>query len=153
MKTFRGKRAPTGCSVTVTLSNGDVCAVPPRLDLGNHSPTGFEWGYGGSGPAQLALALLAHVLGNERRALGLYQDFKWAVVANLPSSGWELTEDEILAKVRELIDGEWGDTEPCTHENLGEDLDPDEWNSLRHLAYLSCPDCGASVQLTGPWKP
>ncbi len=31
----------------------------PRLDLANHSPDGFSWGYGGSGPAQLALAILA----------------------------------------------------------------------------------------------
>jgi len=28
----------------------------PRSDLRNHSPNGFEWGYSGSGPAQLALA-------------------------------------------------------------------------------------------------
>ena len=34
-----------------------------RRDLWNHSPTGFEWGYCGSGPAQLALALLADHLG------------------------------------------------------------------------------------------
>lgn len=33
--------------------------LDPRLDLRNHSPTGFAWGYGGSGPAQLALAILA----------------------------------------------------------------------------------------------
>ncbi len=25
-----------------------------------HNPTGFEWGYGGSGPADLALSILAH---------------------------------------------------------------------------------------------
>lgn len=31
----------------------------PRTDLFNHSPDGFEMGYGGSGPAQLALAILA----------------------------------------------------------------------------------------------
>jgi len=31
----------------------------PRSDLMNHSPDGFNWGYGGSGPAQLALAILA----------------------------------------------------------------------------------------------
>jgi len=31
----------------------------PRNDLMNHSPDGFEYGYGGSGPAQLALAILA----------------------------------------------------------------------------------------------
>ena len=30
-----------------------------RLDPFNHSSTGLEWGYGGSGPAHLALAILA----------------------------------------------------------------------------------------------
>ena len=30
----------------------------PSQELWNHSPDGFNWGYGGSGPAQLALALL-----------------------------------------------------------------------------------------------
>src|SRR5215469_11969326 len=33
-----------------------------RLELVNHSPSGFDWGPGGSGPAQLALALLADCL-------------------------------------------------------------------------------------------
>jgi hypothetical protein len=67
----------------------------PRLDLWNHSPTGFEWGYGGSGPAQLALALLADHLGNSTQAFALYQSFKWQVVANLPECGWELTNQQI----------------------------------------------------------
>jgi hypothetical protein len=39
--------------------------LPMRLDLWNHSPTGFEFGYGGSGPAQLALAILADCCGDE----------------------------------------------------------------------------------------
>jgi hypothetical protein len=47
-----------------------------RLDLRNHSPLGFEWGYGGSGPAQLALAILADVTGDDYWALAHYQDFK-----------------------------------------------------------------------------
>jgi Family of unknown function (DUF6166) len=51
MKTYAGKRQ--GYSVSVTV---DGRRLNPRLDLWNHSPTGFEWGYGGSGPAQLALA-------------------------------------------------------------------------------------------------
>ena len=51
MKTYQGKR--TGYAVDVTV---DGRALDPRFDLWNHSPTGFEWGYGGSGPAQLALA-------------------------------------------------------------------------------------------------
>ncbi len=29
----------------------------------NHSPDGFNWGYAGSGPAQLALAILLEALG------------------------------------------------------------------------------------------
>lgn len=37
--------------------------LDPKLKLVNHSPTGFSWGYGGSGPAQLALAILADHFG------------------------------------------------------------------------------------------
>jgi len=54
--------------------------LPPRNDLCDHSPTGFAWGYGGSGPAQLALAILADVYDDEF-ALANYQQFKWDVVA------------------------------------------------------------------------
>lgn len=36
----------------------DGRALPLRLGVRNHSPTGFSWGYNGSGPAQLALAIL-----------------------------------------------------------------------------------------------
>src|SRR5262245_55620958 len=35
----------------------------------NHSPDGFAWGYGGSGPAQLALAILLDALDDTPRAL------------------------------------------------------------------------------------
>lgn len=66
--------------------------LPLRLDLVNHSPTGFSWGYGGSGPAQLALAILAdyfeHVAGLDAAAAGaealrLHQSFKWHAIAPL----------------------------------------------------------------------
>jgi hypothetical protein len=49
----------------------------------NHSPDGFNWGYGGSGPAQLALAILLACGVPKRRALALYQAFKWEVIAPL----------------------------------------------------------------------
>jgi Family of unknown function (DUF6166) len=32
--------------------------LDPRCDLRNNASTGFVWGYNGSGPAQLALAIL-----------------------------------------------------------------------------------------------
>lgn len=60
-------------------------------------------GYGGSGPAQLALALLADCIGDER-AQKLYQDFKFEIVVALPSALWMLTEDyvkEVAARLEE----------------------------------------------------
>lgn len=97
---YRGTRSEAG--VTVTRTNGPACEMLPwRLDLWNHSPTGFEWGYGGSGPAQLALALLADVLDDTDEALELYQAFKWAVVARLPHHEWALSTDTILNWARE----------------------------------------------------
>jgi hypothetical protein len=84
---------------------GDNFLAPlsPRLDLRNHSPTGFQWGYGGSGPAQLALAILADHLGNDEEALFLYQDFKWKVISKLPGEQkWELTPAQIDAALAEI---------------------------------------------------
>ena len=66
----------------VTVCDGQKFEpLPLRLDLFNHSPIGFSWGYGGSGPAQLALALLADALGDDDRAIRLHQGFKFRVVA------------------------------------------------------------------------
>ena len=51
-----------------------------------HSPTGIEWGYGGSGPADLARSILLALAG-ERAAGALYQQFKHDVVARVPEEG------------------------------------------------------------------
>jgi hypothetical protein len=56
----------------------------------NHSPDGFNWGYGGSGPAQFALALLMLYLPVEE-AQEYYQEFKFRWVARLPQSSFEVT--------------------------------------------------------------
>lgn len=50
----------------------------------NHSPDGFNWGYGGSGPAQLALGLMLKFTDEKEMALQIYQAFKWDVIANQP---------------------------------------------------------------------
>ena len=75
------------------LNDSATRDLPMRLNLHNHSPTGFEWGYGGSGPAQLALALLADALGDDELAQAHYQDFKRAVITGLGNS-WTLTAEE-----------------------------------------------------------
>jgi uncharacterized protein DUF6166 len=97
MKRYQGRRE--GYVVDVTVEGH---RLNPRLDLWNHSPTGFEWGYGGSGPAQLALALLADHLGDDVEAVRLHQEFKRAVVANLSHRSWILTSLELKQAVEKL---------------------------------------------------
>jgi hypothetical protein len=65
-----------------------------------HSPTGFSWGYGGSGPSDLARCLLIDVFGEGELVERNYQDFKFQVVADWPQDeGWEITEEEIAYRV------------------------------------------------------
>ena len=71
------------------------------FSLGRLSATGFEWTYEGAGPAQLALALLADHLGDDAKALSLYEPFMRRVVAELDNS-WELTSADIDAALAEL---------------------------------------------------
>jgi hypothetical protein len=97
MKRYEGRRE--GHAIIVTV---DGRRLNPRHDLWNHSPNGFEWGYGGSGPAQLALAILADHLGDDQEALNFYQRFKWAIIAELPGCGWRLTTLEIDAVLHTL---------------------------------------------------
>jgi len=99
MKRYEGYRQ--GYAVIVTVNGRPL---NPRLDLYNHSPTGFEWGYCGSGPAQLALALLADHCQNDEQALNLYQRFKWTVIVELPRKSWTLASrdvDQLLKNIRE----------------------------------------------------
>ena len=50
----------------------------------NHSPDGFNWGYAGSGPAQLALAILLKYT-TKGEALLFHQQFKRDFIAGLPT--------------------------------------------------------------------
>ena len=97
MKLYQGRRERHTVIVTV-----DGAPLPPRLDLWNHSPTGYEWGYGGSGPAQLALALLADCLQDDAEAIGWHQEFKRAIVAGLPRQGWTLTSRQIEQALEQI---------------------------------------------------
>jgi hypothetical protein len=90
--------------VTVIKKDGSENQLNPRNDLMNHSPDGFQYGYGGSGPAQLALAICSYVLGDEK-GLSVYQQYKFAVIAKLPyGQEWEITDDEVRETVKELLE-------------------------------------------------
>ena len=101
---YWGWRTSTG-KANVRCSGGSYQAekLPMRLDLYNHSPTGFEWGYGGSGPAQLALAILADVLEDDDRAVQLHQQFKWRAIASIHrKERWYLSRSKVLEIVSEI---------------------------------------------------
>jgi hypothetical protein len=84
------------------VSNNDywVCLndhpmdAQPSLAIANHSPDGFSFGYCGSGPAQLALAMLLEETGNPIIAQKHYHRFMNEVVAKFPSK-WDYTSQQI----------------------------------------------------------
>jgi len=115
---YKGTRTERGCVVTV-----DGRPLDPRNKVRNHSPDGFEWGYAGSGPAQLALAILcAHYavppsarepgmleVGSPGfndtpigKALYAYQRFKALCVQHLPRDGWELHGGHVKAFLKAI---------------------------------------------------
>lgn len=108
-KTYIGQRPADDeigdCRVTVITDDGHEYPLPHMV---HHSPSGFEWGYGGSGPADLALSILQDYLGEPKtvqihigkcgqRAWELHQKFKWQMLQELGHNRWAITTDNIDA--------------------------------------------------------
>lgn len=89
MKTYRGDRTLDGIVATV-----DDGPLDERRDVKTLTLNGFEWGYEGEEPAQLALAILADHLGDGAEALALHELFMKGVVANFGNE-WEMTGADI----------------------------------------------------------
>lgn len=108
MSVYRGfcKKDGTVTPVTVT-KDGAILSPAASQKVWNHSPDGFQWGYGGSGPAQLALAICLDVTGDEHKAVVLHQHFKRDFVCGWGET-WEITseevEDWIETRAKELLD-------------------------------------------------
>jgi hypothetical protein len=94
---------------------GGLSERRPLTHVAHHSPDGFEWGYAGSGPADLALAILADYLEEppgfvlaalrsmwtpRSKAAALHQSFKEGFVATEHRDEWQLPGDEIEAWVQ-----------------------------------------------------
>jgi hypothetical protein len=109
VKTYVGKRTAAGVIVAVQMPSGSIRSL---RHIPYHSPSGFEWGYEGSGPADLALAILVDHF-NERppskgwqaarlfdrwtrnsRTWKLHQPFKREFVATWHAA-WTITSQEI----------------------------------------------------------
>jgi hypothetical protein len=101
---YVGKRSDAEDGSNVMVHDGAEAPRPLHLYLEevNHSPTGFEWGYGGSGPAQLAFAILADCTGSTETARQHYQGFKQRHIATIHTDEWCITSD----LVRQFLDSQ-----------------------------------------------
>ena len=91
---------PFSREVLIIDENRSVRILKPERSqcVKNHSPDGFNWGYAGSGPAQLALAILLEVTNDEAKALAHYHDFERQAIAAIKSqeTNWEIEENKII---------------------------------------------------------
>ena len=90
---YRGRRIEgrrgqfAGVEVT---RNGRALPGPHLLRIAD----GYEWGYGGAGPKQLALALIHDVTRDPDYACRMHAWFMWATVACW-GSHWQITAGQI----------------------------------------------------------
>ena len=86
-----------GGAALVTIDGAPLGLPLLRRDEARHSPDGFQWGYAGSGPAELARAILMALYPNnpEVREPGCYQRFKADIIQRLPRAGFSLSSDEV----------------------------------------------------------
>jgi len=95
-----------GTPVVLNLTEHERLTPDRSLELVRHSPGGFDWGYVGSGPAQLACALLLDYYDDKSVAHQHYIQFRNAVVSQLvcegPADCWHLTGEDIKAALSEL---------------------------------------------------
>lgn len=116
MRIYKGMRVGRECRVLVVDGKHEG-TLPPRWDLRQHSLTGFQWGYGGDGAAQLALAMCCDALNDDdERALAVYQAFKRVVLAPLQDDEWLRARDWVVGVIEglELLARERGEQLPRT---------------------------------------
>jgi len=64
--------------------------------LWSHSPNGFEWGYEGSGPAELARNIIFDACGDWDKTQNHYQDFKREFIARIPFEGGKIEKKRVM---------------------------------------------------------
>lgn len=109
-KTYTGRRLPDGTTSVVVaehLEHGTRGYSLPHHP--KHSPDGFNWGYGGSGPSELARCILIDHCGLREEAAVVhpdwntlaevessYQEFKAEMIVPMEGDTWEITTEEIM---------------------------------------------------------
>lgn len=102
MIVYKGVRRQPKNIVTVTRESL-IKELDPRIDLYDHRPDDFEWGYCGAGPAHLTLAILADYLKNDDMAFQLIQNFTLKMTSQIQSDEWTMTSKQIDVALGEAI--------------------------------------------------
>ena len=92
-KAIRENGQPVVAVVNGTKSR--TLTAEASLEVINHAPYGFEWGYYGSGPAQLALAILLDHTCNSCVASLHYKAFNRDFVGPASDAGFTITSNQI----------------------------------------------------------
>lgn len=109
---------PLDESVVLIRDEQGIKTNVPRI-IERHSPNGYEWGYAGSGPADLALNIIEYyvrVLRNEGVEIGnphkmregvahdltlwIYQDFKCDFIATAPTEGRTIEANTVISWIK-----------------------------------------------------
>jgi len=126
-RTFKGMATQPRKTLIVEWSEGTsdktqqkTLSLQESLKIANHSPTGFNWGYAGSGPAQTAIAILWEVTQDTEITTRHYQEFKTMFIATLPSQdvNWFIYESVILRWLELVTAGQ--EFNPARHIHTGE---------------------------------
>lgn len=117
-KVYHVQRKDGLVSCKVEIRGDEGTASYPLRHAIVHSPTGFEFGYGGSGPADLALSILLDFFGEAQampgnddhrkvtdflarsRARRVYQQFKWLFITPQRGEKFQITARQIDAWLR-----------------------------------------------------
>lgn len=97
------RRGHSGGSAAVCAGGMPVDDLPMTTAAKAKSPDGYEWGYGGSGPAALAESMLFHALGepDDVEACPFWQPmvqaFKWRCIANRTDDTWSIGRPDVVA--------------------------------------------------------
>lgn len=82
----------------------------PCFEIAQHSQE-LKWGYGGSGPTQLALAIMVYEYGTvlSRHPIH-YLRLRWSILSKLPPKAFTLTSREIETWVSRQLAEDAGST-------------------------------------------
>lgn len=108
MKVYHGMRLGPDTASEVEIFVTDAHGPgKPLVHRVRHSPTGMNWGYSGSGPADLARSILWDALDREPEP-SLYQAFKSKFVAGWEAE-WSIDEPTIIAWVASIENPKYAD--------------------------------------------